>query len=123
MSVHMPSESLFAGMKVDDRQVLENVVAVMQTMGKELAFSDYEVRSMPTGFVLLAKTAAHSMVSMNDLAVIKDCNPVRVQNVAVAWAEGNRLALHVKVLNSSTPVTITETDIIRVKRKRLFGFI
>lgn len=123
MAVHMPSDGLFVGMKVDDRQVLENVIAVMQSMGKELGFSDYEVRSMNNGFVLIAKTAAHGMVSMNDLGVIKDCNPVRVQNVAVSWAEGNRLAVHVKVLNSSSPVTITETDIIRVKRRRLFGFM
>ncbi|EKX35653.1 hypothetical protein GUITHDRAFT_118140 [Guillardia theta CCMP2712] len=119
----MPSDNIFSGIKPDDRVVIENVIAVMKTLSRDLSFSDFEIRSTQNGFVLIAKTCSHVMVGMADLQVIKDCNPVRIQNVAVAWGENNRLAVHVKILNSTAPVTVTETDIIRVKRKRLWGFL
>jgi len=119
----MPSDNIFSGIKPDDRVVIENAIAVMKSLNRDLSFSDFEIRSTQNGFVLIAKTASHVMVGMTDLQVIKDCNPVRIQNVAVAWGENHRLAVHVKILNSTAPVTVTETDIIRVKRKRLWGFL
>eukprot|EP00960_Hanusia_phi_P022538 666943-Hanusia_phi.AAC.7 len=116
------AEALMAGVGTDDRVVLENLIAVLQGMGKELAFGEFEVRTAQNGFVLIGKTASH-MVGMSDLQLIKDCNPIRVQNINVFWCEGQKLAVHIKVLNSAAPVTLTEVDVIRVKRKRHFGFL
>lgn len=122
MSSSAPPETIFSGIKPDDRPVIENVIAVMNSLCRDLKFSDQEIRTTPNGYVLIAKTCPHAMLTITDLQVIKDCNPVRVQNISVVWSENGRLAVHVKIFNSTTPVTVTETDIIRVKRKRIFGF-
>lgn len=117
-----PSDSVFAGIKPDDRPVIENVFAVMNGLCKDLKFCDQEIRTTQNGYVVIAKTCPHAMLTITDLQLIKDCNPVRVQNISVMWSDSGKLAVHVKVLNSTTPVTITETEVIRVKRKRIFGF-
>eukprot|EP00960_Hanusia_phi_P008205 234864-Hanusia_phi.AAC.3 len=52
--------------------------------------------------------------------IVKDCNPVRVQDVYVTASQG-AMRVNVNILNSSMPVTITETDVIRVKKRKLWG--
>ena len=117
----LPIDGMLSGIKADDRAVIENVLAVMQGLSRDLCFVDYEVRTAKDGFVILAKTAS-PMVGLTDLQLIRDANPVRVQNVGVAPVEGKRISVHVKVLQSTAPVTMTEVDVIRVKRKRHWGF-
>ncbi|EKX31748.1 hypothetical protein GUITHDRAFT_149097 [Guillardia theta CCMP2712] len=120
-SAVLPMEGMLSGIKADDRVVIENVVAVMQGLSRDLCFHDYEVRTSKDGFVIIAKTS-DSILSLSDLQLIRDANPVRVQNVGVVPLEGKRIALHVKVLSSTAPVTLTEVDIVRVKKRRHWGF-
>ncbi|EKX33276.1 hypothetical protein GUITHDRAFT_120540 [Guillardia theta CCMP2712] len=63
----MPSDNIFSGIKPDDRVVIENVIAVMKSLNRDLSFSDFEVRSTQNGFVLIAKTSSHVMVGIDDL--------------------------------------------------------
>lgn len=122
--VHMStfSEAVLQYVKPEDRVVLENVACVIKAMSKEYQVGDFEVRNVEDGYILLARFTSAPLLSLSDLQLVKDCNPVRVQNVAVTLIEG-RLVLHVKLLDSRSPVTITETDIIRVKKRRFFGFV
>lgn len=108
--------------KHDDQVVVENVASVMLSLSREYAFHDFEVKKTDDGYILAARASGHAALSLVDLQLLKDCNPVRVQDVFINVQEG-RLCVNARILNSSVPVTISETEVIRVKKRRLWGIL
>lgn len=106
--------------KHDDQVVVENVASVILSLGKEYAFHEFEIKKNDSGYTLSARASSHSSLSLTDLQIIKDCNPVRVHDVFVSLHEGC-LRLGVNILNSNMPVMITETDVIRVKKRKIWN--
>lgn len=105
----------------DDQIVVENVASVMLGLSREYSFHDFEIKKVNDGYVLMAKASSHASISLTDLQLLKDCNPVRVQDVFISVSEG-KICLNVKILNGNVPVTITETEVIRVKKRKMWNF-
>lgn len=106
--------------KADDKIVVENVGSVILSLGKEYAFHGFDIKKNESGYVLSAMPSPHSNISLLDLQLIKDCNPVRVQDVFVSLSEAG-LRVSVNILSSNVPVILTETDVIRVKKRRIWN--
>lgn len=106
--------------KPDDRMVVENVGSVILALGKEYAFHGFEIKKNDNGYILSAISSPHSNISLVDLQLVKDSNPVRVHDVFVGLVEGG-LKVSASILSSNIPVILTETEVIRVKKRRLWN--
>ena len=120
MSVKLLLSNQLDIVKHDDQIVVENVASVILSLGKEYAFHDFDIKKHDSGYVMSVKTSPHASISLVDMQLIKDCNPIRVQDVYVNVIEGV-IRVNVIILNSGIPVVITDTDVIRVKKRKIWN--
>lgn len=56
-------------------------------------------------------------VPIADLLTIKDVNHLRVSTVAVVRPSKNPASIMVFVLNKDQPITLTETEVVRIRKR------
>lgn len=61
------------------------------------------------------------ILPLNHLLSIQDVNPVRVSGIALIRPQKNQTHVRVFVSNRDQPVCVTETDIVRVRKRKRFG--
>lgn len=88
----------------------------------------WQVQTKPDGYLILVSFGKEFSICLQDLQLIADVNPLRVDSVIVRNSESSSpegkvgCVISIKVLDQQQPVRITEAEVVRVK-KRHRGFL
>ena len=101
-----------------ERTLCENVLMVAQAEIDILNLASTVVTVSGSSIILRCNVqGSESSVSLNQLRTIQAYSPARVRDVAVGLFS-NTLTLSITIADSNTRVTASDTEIIRVVRKR-----
>ena len=104
----------------EDQLLVKDVFAVLVSIRPDLRFESISVTTVNNVYHITASFPASIVAEIHktDLDVIIDVNPLRVSGVSVVH-DNTRLSLKVKVCGFAHPITCTDTQLVRVvKRKR-----
>ena len=103
----------------DDQALVQNVCAVMATLRKDIVVNDISITSAGQVYHVVAGFPKGMVVEVGktEMDSIIDVNPLRVSSVSVL-SDGTKASLKVRVCSMDHPVTITETSLVRVTKKR-----
>ena len=110
---------------VEDQQLVKDVCAVVATIRKDVSVSDIQVAVVGKVYHVVAGFPKGAMVEVTkaELETISDVNPLRVACVSV-FCDGTQVYLKIRVCSMDHPVTVTETTLVRiVKKRKWFGSI
>jgi len=113
-----------------DKGVVRNILYVTWALqDAENTCISWNVQNKPWGYLINISFGANYSISLRDLQLIKDLNPLRIEHVMVRNAEKPSLdgvvigcVVVIKLLNQDQPVTFTETEIVRVRKRHRFWF-
>lgn len=133
MRIKMPVEPDLS-MLVDvasDRLAIRNIIYTAWSVfnsGSSDMYSRWEVQKMADGrgYLLLFHFSKGFRISLSDMLVLQDACPMRIDSMFVKETpqaeEEAALLLCLCILNSDQPVQLTETDVVRI-RKRSRGLL
>lgn len=116
---------------VGDKQLVRNVLTVLWSMNMHGGSClSWQVQQRKDGFLVLVSFGTTFSVAVQDMQMVMDVSPMRVVSVTVRNPENNTIAdgkavgavLAVKVLDKNQPIVISETEILRIRKKRKFWF-
>lgn len=111
-----------------DRTIVRNIIYTSWALNSNGdPCIGWQVQNKSDGYIVLISFGKSFSVALQDLQLISDVNPLRISSICVRNPEISSdkkvgLVLVIKVLDQYQPVTITESDIVRV-RKRHRGFL
>lgn len=102
----------------EDRPLLRNVVAGIQSLKKCRALTSWNVALGKGCYVVTAYVADGVNIEFGsrELEMLHDISPLRVVSVAVGRVAG-RMALTVRVSDKDEPLMLTETQIVHVRKR------
>lgn len=104
----------------EDHVLVKDVCAVLVSMRPDIRFESISITTINNVYHITASFPAATVAEIykTDLDVIIDVNPLRVSGVSVVH-DNTRLSIKVKVCGFAHPITCTDTQLVRVvKRKR-----
>ena len=121
----MPVEPDLPEVPQADKMIIRNILysawALQQTDQQCISWN---VLNKDWGYVINISFSANFSVSVSDMQLIKDLNSLRIENVMIRSSEKPSIddqaigaVLVVKLLNKDQPVTFTESEIIRVRKR------
>ena len=107
---------------VEDRIIVDNVVAAIQALKVEKILLSWTVDTGPGCYVVNAyiNDAADCEFSKAELETIHDVNPLRVLSAGVARSAG-RLKLKVKVADRNEPLIFNEIQLVSIRKRSRFA--
>lgn len=111
-----------------DRLAIRNIIytawSVFNSGGGAGGYTKWEVKKMAEGrgYLLLLEFGKGFRIALSDMQLIKDACPLRIETIFVEGCdEGAKLCIC--ILNSEQPVQLTETEVIRIRKRSrgLFG--
>jgi hypothetical protein len=113
------------GVHEEDRPIVRNIIAALEVMKSEKLFTAWTCHVAPGGYLVTVfiEEGAECEFSARELETVHDVNPLRVLSVSVQRA-ANRLSLRVRVSDRNAPLLLTETQVLRVRKRSrwmLFG--
>ena len=108
-----------------DQPLVKDVCAVLATMYKRTSNQGIDSISISCNGQIYLITAKFPQgmvteICKSDLDTIVDINPLRVNGVSILY-DGNSIHIKIKVCGFDHPVTITDTQLVRVVKKRRWG--
>ena len=108
-----------------DKVIVRNILyATWALQDSEHQCISWNVQTKNWGYVINVSFAQTFLISLHDMQLLKDLSSLRIENVMIQNAEkpsiddiGIGSVLVVKLLNQEQPVTITEMEIVRVKKR------
>jgi hypothetical protein len=132
----MKSNSLNTVLKMDSEPDLPEIPHVDKVLVRNILYAawalqesenqciSWNVQTKTWGYVINVTFAQTFSTSLQDMQLIKDLSSLRIENVMIRNADKSSIdnvvigaVLVVKLLNHDQPVTITETEIVRVKKR------
>lgn len=106
----------------DDQTIIKDVCAVLAALKRTLRIKEISVTAAGDIYNVTATISGSTAVEIakSDMDTIVDINPLRVTGVSVVTGEDSPL-LKVRVCSLMHPVTITDTQIVKVVKKRRWG--
>lgn len=104
----------------DDQNMVRDVCAVMSVIRKELILTNFKITMSGQFYIITAdfpKTALPLELGKAEMDTITDVNPLRVTCVSLV-CDVNNVTLKVRVSSVLHPITVTDTSIVRVVKKR-----
>ena len=103
---------------VEDRVVVNNVVAAIEALKVEKILLSWTVDPGPGGYVVNAyiNDAVDCEFSKAELDTIHDVSPLRVISAGVARSAG-KLKLKVRISDKNEPLMLTETQLVSVRKR------
>ena len=116
-----------SGVSVTDQSLVKDVCAVLSTACKVNAGSGPESIAVSCNAQVYFVTATFPRgavveVAKSDLDTITDVNPLRVTATSVFY-DGERVHIKVRLCSYDHPITVTETSLVRVMKKRRWGML
>jgi hypothetical protein len=108
-----------------DKGMVRNILyATWALQETDNTCTSWNVQNKSWGYLINISFGDKFSISLNDIQLIKDMNPLRIEHVMlrnsdVAALDGVAIGfvLVVKLLNQNHPVSITETEIVRVRKR------
>lgn len=128
-----PDLSLMVEM-VSDRLFIRNIIYTAWSVfnsGQRDAYSKWEVQKMADGrgYLLLFHFCKGFHIALTDMLTLQDASPLRIDSMFVKEQQetfsehtSTAILLCLCILNSDQPVQLTETDVVRI-RKRSRGLL
>ena len=107
----------------EDKVVVRNVLyAAKMCLRESNRLENWSVVVQDKSYVLNMYFAADSEVDINvrDLNTIVDVNPLRVLSVSIVKIGNCTLTLRAVVGNKDHPLMLTETDVVRIRKRSRF---
>ena len=107
----------------EDKVVVRNVLyAAKMCLRESNQLENWSVVVQDKSYVLNMYFAADSEVDINvrDLNTIVDVNPLRVLSVSIVKIGNCTLTLRAVVGNKDHPLMLTETDVVRIRKRSRF---
>ena len=104
---------------VDDQYLVKDVCAVMAAVRKDVSASEIRVTATGQVYSIVASfnKGATVEVTKAEMETITDVNPLRVTCVSLV-VDGSQTYLKARVCSMDHPITVTETTLVRVIKKR-----
>jgi hypothetical protein len=84
----------------------------------------WNVQNKTWGYLINISFSTNFSISLSDMQLMKDLNPLRIENIILRNPEKTSMdeltigsVLVIKLLNQHQPVTFTETDIVRIRKR------
>jgi hypothetical protein len=121
----MESEPDLPEVPLGDKIIVRNILyATWALQHSENQCITWNVQNKIWGYVISVSFSQMFSLSLQDMLLIKDLHCLRVENVLIRNPEKPLIdnvvigaVLVVKLLNSEQPVTFTEMEIVRVKKR------
>jgi hypothetical protein len=117
--INMPEPQL-SGVKTEDRTMVRNVIYVLHAIQHPARLcQSWNVTNTRIGYdiVGLIEPSKDFEVSLYDLEMLHGVDPLRVQNVSVRKT-GDAPQIVIRVLSRTEPITLTELDVVTIRKKR-----
>lgn len=114
-----------SAVQLADQSLVRDLCAVLGTIYKTTshqAIDSITVSSNGHTYIIVAKfpKASVTEICKSDLDTLSDINPLRVSGASILF-DCESLHLKVKVCGFDHPLTVTDTDLVRVIKKRRWG--
>ena len=123
--VALQQEPELPNVHAEDRVVVRNVLYAAQAcLQGENKLENWAVTLHDKHYVVNMYLSGGSDfdVNLRDMQLIADVNPLRVVSVNLSRVGSAAVALRVVVSNRDQPVVITETEVVRLRKRRRFLF-
>lgn len=110
----------------EDKVIVRNVLyAAKVCISESEGIDNWAVTVHDRGYIVNVYLAEHMDVSLplRDLMTIQEVNPLRVLNVSVLRPVKNPASIRVFVSNKDQPISLTETDVVRIRKRARFADI
>lgn len=103
---------------VEDRPIIRNVVAAIEVIKPEKILTAWEVQLNKGCYIVNAfvRDDTDCEFSTRELETIHDVSPLRIQSVSVS-RQNNKLSIKVRISDRDTPLILTETQIVHVRKR------
>jgi hypothetical protein len=121
----MDMEPLLSNVPLVDRMVVRNVLyAAWALQDTDIDQIPWNVENKDWGYIITLSFSESFSISLKDLELIKDLNPLRIEHIMLRNADKPQIGdtvfgavLVIKFLNQDQPVTFTELEVVRVRKK------
>jgi hypothetical protein len=121
----MESEPDLPEVPIGDKTIVRNILyAAWALQDSENQCITWNVQNKIWGYVISVSFSQMFSLSLQDMLLIKDLHCLRIENVLLRNPEKPLIdnvvigaVMVVKLLNSEQPVTFTEMEIVRVKKR------
>ena len=102
----------------EDRTIVQNVVTVIEAIKAEKILSSWEVAAAKGCYIVNAfiKDSVDCEFSARELEAVHDVSPLRILSVGISRLN-NKLSLRVRVADRDTPLMLTETQVVHVRKR------
>ena len=107
------------GVHEEDRIIVRNVVAALQTVKAEKVLSSWTVGTPTEGCYLVTAYLIDGVdcdFSVRELEIVHDVSPLRVKSVCVG-KHGSRIVIKVQIMDRNQPLMMTETQVLQVRKR------
>jgi hypothetical protein len=121
----LESEPELSEVPLVDKVIVRNILYAswaLQPPGQSCI--SWNVQNKPWGYLINVSFSKNFCMSLADMQLIKDLNALRIENVMVRNSDTPSIdsvvigaILVIKLLNQDQPVTFTETEIVRVRKR------
>lgn len=111
-------------MHEEDKVIVRNVLyAAKVCLSQSDGVDNWSVSVNDRGYAINVYFAEGTDVTvpLRDLLTVQDVNPLRVVNVAVVKPAKNPASIRVFVTNKNQPISLTETDVVRIRKRTRFA--
>lgn len=113
-----------------DRQIVQNVLYTSWALQTDsIPCVGWQVQNKADGYLVLITFGPTFSVGLQDMQLIVDVNPLRIDSVCIRNPEKTSTnvstsndpkvgaVLTIKVLDQNQPVRLTETEVVRIKKR------
>jgi hypothetical protein len=123
--IKMESEPDLPEIPIADKMTVRNILYVAWALqDAENKCISWNVQTTKWGYIINVSFAQTYSLSLYDMQLIKELSPLRIENVMLQNADKPSIddviigaVLTIKLLNHQQPVTFTEMEIVRVKKR------
>ena len=86
---------------------------------------DWNVKVIEKGYIvnIFFVDDIELTIPLDDLSCIQEVSPVRISNIAIIRPPKNQTRVRIFVSNKDQPVCFTETEIVKVRKRKRFSFM
>ena len=108
-------------MHAEDKIIIRNILYVVKSCcesSAEIESWAVHVNEKTYAISVFFQEGVELSIPLQDLKTIENVNPLRVANITFIRPPHNPALLKITVTNRNQPLNLTETEIIRVRKKR-----
>lgn len=120
-------ENILSQCEQDDKVVVENILLVVTETIPYANLASTTLTKIQNKYRLSLPLASSYLVTLSQLRAIQTYNPARISEIILKKStsdessSANNTVLLVDVVNESTPISVSEIEVLRVCKRRRWG--